>query len=436
MATPNPSIKERKRRKAYIEKLYEEGYAPLGMRGGKGSAAQKAGRDFGMTRGGGMSHWIRTEEALAARGEKAFVPDASLYKPPDTLKPIEEVAEDNKLKNRVRDLEAMNRRLLEDNQRLDRLFGHMEILKGMGGETPLSPWPVKDMHAGLPGTPVLNISDVQYGEVIEADQVRGINEYNPTIARARVGLLFDKTVELCTHHQPNPDYPNGIVVNVNGDLISGGIHKELRETDHPTSQLGQMYGIMELLADGLVYLADKFGRVEVWWTPGNHGRNTEKPQAKGYASNNYEYWAGRFVADRLQNDDRITIHIPDDGDALYQLHGYWFVSTHGDQIGTRGGRGFIGPVATIARGMQLVRQYYASLGVTVSKVILGHFHDECDLVWGFANGAISGAGEFGRSNRMVPRQPSQWLIFVHPKYLISQRWSVQLGPRPLISVDE
>src|SRR6202012_6027793 len=119
----------------------------------------------------------------------------------------------------------------------------------------------------------------------------------------------------------NPRYP-GIVVNINGDIVSGGIHPELAETDEL-----QLFPLMNWARDricaALKMLPDKCGVVFVTWVPGNHGRVFDrKPRAKGYVVRNADWQIGMMVEKHFAdvNDKRFTFHIPDTGEALFRVY--------------------------------------------------------------------------------------------------------------------
>src|ERR1700687_5245152 len=80
------------------------------------------------------------------------------------------------------------------------------------------------------GVPIICLNDWHWGELVDPDQVGGCNKFNRAIAKQRVRVLFETVNDLCFNHMTNPTYP-GAVVTVLGDMITGGIHDELRETN-------------------------------------------------------------------------------------------------------------------------------------------------------------------------------------------------------------
>lgn len=433
MANPT-SVAERKRRQKAVNAVLKAGYTPPGVSGGEGSAAAQAAVVLNIHRTTIFS-WVEFETMMQRTGKPHYLPDWSLYKPAEGPAPDLNAAEAKEKERLTRQNKALGDELRSARKRISSLENIRENLFGLVS-TPLNPprWMTEPrINDGFPGDPILNTSDFQYGEVIRPGELQGINAYNPEIARKRYFALIDKTIYLTQEYQVAPRY-NGITVLRNGDALSGNIHKELRETNSGNA-LRQMHECTEMEIAGLEKLSEHFPSVAVYSTPGNHGRDTEKPQSKHYAENNYEYWMALNIERHFKNNPKFKFYLPESGDALFQLHGWTFLATHGDRIGSRGGTGFIGPSATVARGMQRLRQYYMQLNVPIDYVLVGHFHNAIELEYGFGNGTLAGFSEYARDGRFIPRPASQWLLFVHPKYGISQRWQIQLQGRLRIDVE-
>lgn len=291
----------------------------------------------------------------------------------------------------------------------------------------------KSASRGGPGVPMLFVSDLQWGEVIRAPELGGINEYNLAIARSRYELLIAKTIELAKSHMVRPTYP-GIVYLRGGDMVSGDIHQELRETNEVQS-IPQVRDLVEHEIAGIEALLAIFPEVWVISVPGNHGRTTLKPHAKRSVETNFDTLSAWMIEMhfRAKGEKRVRFYIPSDPDAIFKVFGWTMCLTHGDRIGSRGGTGFIGAAATIARGMKKVIEYYAALGTTIDWIFVGHFHEYMELPWGFCNGSLPGISEYARDGRFTPRPPQQLLVFVHPRYGITARWPILLESRPRLA---
>jgi transposase-like protein len=317
-------------------------------------------------------------------------------------------------------------RLKADLKEAHRHLNEMEDLRRVAfhlAAQPLDPprWTVQK-HKGKrqQETPVLFTSDFQWGEVVKADEMDGLNEYSIDIATRRYQQLIDKTIDLCFNHTANPSYP-GIIYLRGGDAISGGIHDELMETD----ELKPNPCIQSLAAQeiaGIQRLADAFGKVHVVSVPGNHGRQTKKPRAKQYVDTNAEGLLAWVIEMHIlaSGDKRITFNTPRSGDAYFNVGDTRFLLTHGDRLGSRGGQGFIGPAATILRGVYKTRQQYHQIGKHIDYVLLGHYHVAMFLARAIVNGSLIGFNEYARQLRVEPEPASQWLFHVHPEIGITQ----------------
>lgn len=293
-------------------------------------------------------------------------------------------------------------------------------------DTPIqSPdWMVEESRVGdAPHTAVLVTSDFQWGEVVDRENMDGINEYDVEIAQARYRTLIEKTIELSFEHLANNRY-NGLVYLRLGDTVSGDIHQELRETN----QLSGLMAVPSVVAAetwGLTQLADAFDRVHVVSVPGNHGRTTLKPPSKR-VEENYDWLAACWLEQTLQHDTRLSWQTPRSTDAVFDMFGRKYLATHGDNIGTRGGQGFVGPIATISRGATLTMREYAARGIMLDKMFIGHFHTAYDFGRGWANGSLPGYSEYARAGRMTPEPPQQWLIMFHPNHGDTSAWKIRV----------
>jgi hypothetical protein len=252
----------------------------------------------------------------------------------------------------------------------------------------------------------------------------GINEYSVAIAEARYRKLIERTVDISFEHLPRNRY-EGLIYLRGGDMVSGDIHQELRETN----ELCGVEAIRSLVAAetwGLGKLADAFGSVHVVSVPGNHGRTSLKPPTKKIAESNYDTLSAWWLESAFKGDTRISWHTPLSTDAVFQMHGRNYLLTHGDNIGTKGGAGFVGPIATISRGATLTMGEYARRGIMIDKIFMGHFHSAFAFGRGWSNGSLPGYSEYARSNRMVPEPPQQWLLYFCAKYGITSQWLVRL----------
>jgi hypothetical protein len=280
--------------------------------------------------------------------------------------------------------------------------------------------------------PVVSFADWHCGETVSLSETNGVNEYNLDIADKRIERLVDTTIDLCRNHH-SKDYP-GIVVNLVGDFVSGALHPELAKSDE-LEVLPSVLWVLDRLEAALRRLADDFGQVFVPTAPGNHGRNTLKPEFKRYAYKNFDWFIYRLLADRFARDaaykDRVSFLIDDSNTAFYRVFAKRFMLIHGDQMGVKGGDGIIGAIGPIMRGEIKVRGQQMTIGRNYDYLILGHWHQALWLPRAIVANSLKGFDEYAQNAlRAVPSVPSQPLFFVHPKWGITSRWEVYCeGPR-------
>lgn len=261
------------------------------------------------------------------------------------------------------------------------------------------------------GIPTLLLSDLHWGEVVRANEVDGVNEYNTEIARRRLRRVIEKTCDLLRHHVVG-DYP-GVVLCLGGDLISGAIHDELEQTNDGTV-MQQALDLFEHIQAAILRLADEFGKVHLPCVTGNHGRSNRKWQAKRRATLSYEWLVYQFLQRAFADDERITWNIPDGPDADFDLLGTAYRLTHGDTF--KSGDSIIGPLGPITRGTLKRSRMAAAMHRPFDHLLLGHWHT---LLWGanqITNGSLKGFDEFAMSLSITPEAPAQALWLTNEKH--------------------
>lgn len=309
---------------------------------------------------------------------------------------------------------------------------------GLAEITPEPPkWLDQDPGKSSSGVPLINLSDWHWGETVDPDQVDGVNKFNRGVGRKRVRMLYDTITDLCFHHMTNPNYP-GAVICLTGDMITGAIHDDLRETnDGPVT-----WSVIEVENQiiGLINgLAKKFKKLFIPCVPGNHGRNTLKPRAKNRVFDSYEWLIFTHLEQYYRSNPNISVHVPNGIDAHFSIFGHRFLQTHGDAIGTRGGDGIIGAIGPIARGAVKVGTQQRAAGKDFDTLIIGHYHiyiPRGDATPVMCNGCLIGPNEYSQLILRVPgARPSQSLAFIHAKHGITCQWPMYLD-KPSVKVGE
>jgi len=291
-----------------------------------------------------------------------------------------------------------------------------KIIKLRDGKTTTPNWLIKSKEKKkFAGVPTLFASDWHWGEIVDPNQINGVNEYNLTIAQNRAKSMVEKAIDLLQNYVANANYP-GIVFVLGGDMVSGDIHEELMATNEkeimPT--VLDLFGVLCWCIDTL---ANEFGQVFVPCVSGNHGRNTHKIRAKGRNFTSFDWLLYQFLSKRFENDSRITFHIPDGPDAYYSIFGHKYLLTHGDQF--RGGDGVIGALGPIVRGDHRKRSRNSQIDMGYDTMLLGHWHQLIQLERLIVNGSLKGYDEYAYSNNFGFEPPRQAMWITHPEHGIT-----------------
>ncbi len=270
------------------------------------------------------------------------------------------------------------------------------------------------------GTGVLFISDVHWDEIVEASQVGGYNQYNHEIAERRLKNTFRNCIRLLKGHMASPNY-QGLVCVLGGDIFSGTIHDELRETNE-VPILVSLSTIEPVLIEGIGGLADEFGKVHVPCVTGNHGRLHVKPRYKNRAFENFEWSLYMRLASHFKSDSRITFDIPEGPDTTFTIFRKKFLLTHGDSFS--GGGGIGGVIVPILRGTAKKLWREQAIGSAFDILMCGHWHTLIQLESLIVNGSIKGMDELAYARGYSPERPQQALFVVHPEMGITARWPI------------
>lgn len=267
--------------------------------------------------------------------------------------------------------------------------------------------------------PVTIWSDWHCGENVNLSETNNVNEYSKEIFLQRTKRLCERTIDLCLNHGPGK-YP-GIVVNILGDMVSGGLHPELQKTDDE-EVIPAVLTCKDTLITCLESMISAFGRVYVPCTAGNHGRATHKPEFKRYVFKNFDWLIYQLLARYFRGRKEIIFDIPSSNEVYYRIFSTRYLAMHGDMMGTKGGDGIIGSIGPITRGEMKVGRQQSVIGRDYDILLCGHWHQTLWLPRVIVNNTIKGFDEYAqKALRAPPSVPSQSLWFQHPRWGITMR---------------
>ncbi len=248
-------------------------------------------------------------------------------------------------------------------------------------------------------TPVFLLSDLHFGETVTRAESLGMNEYNLAIAAQRMRKCWDNMLWLRAD-MARTQSCDDTYVGLNGDIISGDIHDELRETND--GGIGeQADAAFESLYPGLIEMADATpGKMHVVCIGGNHGRLTHKQHIKNGTAHSAEhlgvYGPLRKVIGAGKKGN-IVWHIPASERYIFDVHGRRVSQQHGTMIRSQGGIG--GTLVPMTRWV--TRTNDADL------FMFGHFHEADAYGRIIKNGALIGESGYTKWLGVESRPPEQ-----------------------------
>lgn len=271
------------------------------------------------------------------------------------------------------------------------------------------------------GTPTLFLSDLHWGESVDPKQINGVNTYDIKIARKRLKRVVDTTLTMLYSHLQPGNYP-GMVLALGGDMVSGNIHEELRETNDAAILAIVLDCTDNIIASIEALLDAGIPHIFVPCVVGNHGRLDKKPRAKGAVQDNYEWLIYQLLLRHYSAHKRVTVVPSDSLDYVYRVHNTGYLLTHGDQF--RGGSGIAGPATPWALGDHKKRKRQNAVDQPYDYMIFGHFH--C-LTWGqtyIVNGTLKGYDEWSFRMNFGYEPPRQALWITHPTHGITVKMEI------------
>lgn len=270
------------------------------------------------------------------------------------------------------------------------------------------------------GIPTLMLSDLHLDEVVDPDEVEGLNAYNRDIAEMRLERTFKKAIETTRDYLSGVSY-EGIYLFMGGDMISGWIHEELTETNDDTVP-GTVAYWLDPLSAGISMLKEEFGKVHIAGVVGNHGRTTKKPRAKKRVRDNIDWLIYKLLMRDFRNDEDVTWQIPESADCMVPIYDTNFLMTHGDQF--RGGSGIAGALSPLMLGQHRKARRQMILDRPFDHLVMGHWH----MYWAgrglLVNGSTKGIDEYAYQGNFDYDPPKQAMWLTTPEHGVTYSWPI------------
>lgn len=266
-------------------------------------------------------------------------------------------------------------------------------------------------------TGLLMLSDLHLDEVVDRYEMAGLNEYDRSIAERRLAHTVESTAMLAKDYVAGVHW-DGIVVALNGDVITGDIHDELARTNEAPVPASISHWVPRL-ASALGHLADTFGSCHVVCTDGNHDRTYKKIPAKKRAESSNAWIIYNWLADLCRPDERITFAITTAESQVFPIYETTFHQVHGDAFRSAGGVGGLYP--SLLKYLLRMDHLWSSHGKAIDMHLLGHWHQ---LIFGpnfTVNGSTKGYDEYAKRSGFGFERPQQAFMVVTPENGVTQR---------------
>lgn len=304
------------------------------------------------------------------------------------------------------DAKALRRALDLAEQRLDVALS----LREQVSKPYAAPAPKPGRHNGAF---VLLCSDWHVGEQVMPESVGGRNEYTPAIARKRLDNLIEGSKWMIESWRTG-DTGFGwnidqAVIWLGGDMITGMIHDDLRETNllSPTEEVLLAQELCIRLIDAIA-AHPGIKRVEVPTSWGNHGRDTPERRVSTGWSRSYEWLMYQQIARHYAKSKVVRVHTGKDEISSLEVLGTKLRFNHGDIIRFGDGVGGI----TIP-----LKKWLAKLDRTerADVTCIGHWHQYLDIGNAVVNNCLIGHNAYGQ--RVAPyAAPSQVAFLVDQRH--------------------
>lgn len=294
--------------------------------------------------------------------------------------------------------ERQKRKLAEEE--VSTAYERSDFLDSLGRPTPAL-FDVRKPQAHGQATAIILLSDWHVEETVDPSTVNGKNEFNLAIAEKRIRNTFERSVELLQVARKLSNIRD-LVVAVMGDMISGYIHEELKETNTLSPTEASLF-VQDQLVGGLDFLRKHAGvkSITVPACSGNHGRTTEKIRFGTEFKNSYEWLLYKQLERYYRGDPVIKWKVENGYLNWLEIQGHQCRFHHGHRIKYRGGIG--GPTVPIHNTIKRLNDSdYAD------QDFFGHLHTHLRGEHFVANNSLIGYSALGVARGYLP--PSQTLV--------------------------
>ncbi len=270
---------------------------------------------------------------------------------------------------------------------------------------------------------VMHVSDAHADEVVEAEKVGNLENYNFDVALCRAETYVDTVIDFTQSSLQNYQFDDLWFLSY-GDMTSGTIHDAESRSAY-RNQIRNCLAIARMQSLMLRDLSSVFRNIRVVCLSGNHGRRTIRKDYEG-AQSNWDYLIAEMTRIYCSRSKNIDFQIPNSWSTVVNINGWNFHVTHGDDIKSWNSIPYYG----IERATRRLTALHHSCDIKVHYYVLGHHHTCSSLAdlrgETFINGAWAATTPYSFNSFAGFREPMQLLHGVHADYGVSWRLPVKL----------
>jgi hypothetical protein len=312
-----------------------------------------------------------------------------------------------------RDLAALKHELFETRVALDTARRVASLYEAARHEPIRIPkWQVRPGGKGHHGIVMAQMTDWHLDEVVHPDEVLDLNAYNADIAKIRIGRWVDRVITLPRDYVRGIEI-DGLVIPATGDLFTGEIHAELKESNERRILESLLYWQEPMIA-ALDLLVAEYPKVAVYAVVGNHGRLAQKSVFKGRVYDNVEWLFWNVIKARMADrKSTIEINVSTSMDMNVPVYGRNHLLTHGDQF--KGGTGISGAFAPLSLGSHRKGKRQSAAGMPMETMVIGHLHQIINIPGVIMGGSLKGMDEFAFGINVPPADAAQAMWITAPE---------------------
>ena len=259
-------------------------------------------------------------------------------------------------------------------------------------------------NAKSEATAIWLASDWHVGEKVTRGQTNGINEYNPSISKARGEQFFVHAVKLTK--MMGRDVPiKRVILALLGDFITGHLHQQAVETNYFAPVEETLYA-QTIIASGIEYvLKNTDYELIIPCASGNHGRTTKFSEFGSENGHSHEFFMYCTLREHFKNQSRVHFIISEGAHTYLDVYGKQIRFLHGHDIKYGGGVGGLTiPVNKAIAQWDKAHQAFLTC--------FGHFHQRFDGGNFLANGSLIGYNAYALSIKASAEPPAQQLCLI------------------------